>query len=113
MTGERIQAILTAIIDESILGKVPLSYELSNIASTFKVANPRKGQLIAAFNSLGYMLTQTFYESKLFKTNAPPEVIYGVFKAWKNKVYDGDQEKISRNIIEGSLAARIFARPTE
>ena len=40
MTGKRIQVILTAIIDESILGKVPLSYEVRNIASTFKVANP-------------------------------------------------------------------------
>jgi len=49
MTGERIQAILTAIIDESILSKMPLSYEMSHIASTFKVANPRKGQLLAAF----------------------------------------------------------------
>ena len=89
-TTERIQAILSAIIDESILGQVPLSYELSNISSTFKVANPRKGQLVAAFNSLDYMLTQTYYEAKLFKTNAPPDVIYDIFKQWKNKTYDND-----------------------
>ena len=109
-TSERIQVILTSIIDESVLAKVPLSYELSHIASTFKVSNPRKGQLIAAFNSLGYILTQTYYESKLFKTNAPPEVIYDVFKAWKNKVYEADKEKIMRNINEGSVAARILQR---
>jgi len=90
-----------------------LSYELSHIASTFKVANPRKGQLIAAFNSVGYMLTQTYYEAKLFKTNAPPEAIYGIFKAWKDKFYEGDKEKIMRNIPEGSLAARILSKPTE
>jgi len=87
MTGQRIQAILTAVIEESVLSKVPLSYELSHIASTFKVGNPRKGQLIAAFNSVGYMLTQTYYDAKLFKTNAPAEVIYGIFKAWKEIHY--------------------------
>ena len=113
MTGERITAVLSAIIEESVLGKVPLSYELSHIASTFKVANPRKSQLMAAFNSLGFMLTQTYYDAKLFKTNAPPEAVYGIFKAWKNKVYDGDKEKIMRNITDGSLAARILSKQTE
>jgi hypothetical protein len=58
-------------------------------------------------------LTQTYYDAKLFKTNAPPEDVYGIFKAWKSKVYDGDKEKIMRNITDGSLAARILSKPTE
>jgi tRNA (guanine26-N2/guanine27-N2)-dimethyltransferase len=86
-TTERITAILTAVIDEHTLAGKPLSYELSHIASTLKIHNPRKGQLFAAFNSLGYLLRQTYYDSKLFKTNAPPEVIYDIFKAWKSEVY--------------------------
>lgn len=44
---------------------------MSHIASTLKVGNPKKTQLIAAFNSLGYLITQTYYDPKLFKTNAP------------------------------------------
>ena len=56
-TTERIQAVLSAIIEEDVLLNQPLSYELSHIASTLKIGNPRKVQLLAAFNSLGYLLT--------------------------------------------------------
>ena len=56
-TTDRIQAILSAVIDENYLSGTPLSYEFSHIASTFKAPNPRKGQIIAAFNSLGYLVT--------------------------------------------------------
>lgn len=42
-THERITAILSAIIDEHYLENTPLSYQMSHIASTLKVANPRKG----------------------------------------------------------------------
>lgn len=56
-THERITAILSAIIDESYLENTPLSYQMSHIASTLKVGNPKKTQLIAAFNSLGYLIT--------------------------------------------------------
>lgn len=87
---------------------MPLSYDLSSIASTFKVSNPRKGQLVAAFNSLDYMLTQTYYEAKLFKTNAPPEVIYDIFKQWKSKIYENDPEKMMRNISDKSPSYRIL-----
>jgi tRNA (guanine26-N2/guanine27-N2)-dimethyltransferase len=80
-TTERIQAILSAIIDEDVV-PVPLSYELSQITSALKVENLKKSKLIAAFRSLDYMITQSYYDPKLFKTNAPPEVIYDIFKAW-------------------------------
>lgn len=107
-TSQRIQAILAAVIDEDLLRDVPLSYEFSHIVSTFKVSNPRKNQLMAAFNSLGYLITQTYYEPKLFKTNAPPEVVYDIFKAWKHEVYGGDREKLLRNLQENSLAWRLL-----
>jgi tRNA G26 N,N-dimethylase Trm1 len=70
-TTERIQAILSAIIDEDMV-TYPLSYDMSHIASTLKVQNPKKMQLYAAFRSLEYKLTQTYYDPKLYKTNAPP-----------------------------------------
>ena len=49
-------AILTGIIDESVLEDYPLNYELNQIASTMKAYIPRKGSLIAGFRSLGYQL---------------------------------------------------------
>jgi hypothetical protein len=54
------------------------------------------------------MLVQSYYDPKLFKTNAPPEVVYDIFKAWKSKVYDDDQEKIMRNINPNGPAYRIL-----
>lgn len=107
-TTDRIQAILSAVIDESVLSGTPLSYEFSHIVSTLKAVNPRKGQILAAFNSLGYMVAQTYYDPKLFKTNAPPEVVYDIFKAWKHHVSGGDPKKVLLNITEGSLAHRII-----
>ena len=109
-TTERIQAILSAIIDENVLSRQPLSYELSQVASTFKVGNPRKTQLLAAFNSLGYLLTQTYYDPKLFKTNAPPEVIYDIFRAWKHKSVGGDKSKLFKNVSETSLSHRLLQK---
>jgi tRNA (guanine26-N2/guanine27-N2)-dimethyltransferase len=54
------------------------------------------------------MLAQSYYDPKLFKTNAPPEVIYDIFKSWKSKVYSDDQEKIMRNINPNGPAHRIL-----
>ena len=75
-----------------------------------KAPNPRKGQILAAFNSLGYMVSQTYYDPKLFKTNAPPEVVYDIFKSWKNHISGNDPKKVFLNVPEGSLAQRIMQR---
>lgn len=80
-TSERIQAVLTGIIEEDILGSQPLSYDFNHIQSELKVHNPKKSQLIAAFRSVDYMAVQTYYSPKLYKTNAPPEVVYDIFKS--------------------------------
>ena len=85
-TTERIQAILAAIIDESVVEK-PLNYDLSHISSTLRCAMPKKSQIVAGFRSLDYMISQSFYDPKLWKTNAPPDVIYDVFKAWVRQMW--------------------------
>lgn len=75
-------AILTSIIDEDVLGHIPLNYDLAHICGTMKVESPPKMKLIAGFKSLNYEACQTFYNSSLWKTDAPPEVIYDLFRAW-------------------------------
>lgn len=55
-TSDRIMAILTSIIDEDILGHVPLSYDMAHICGSMKVENPQKHKLISAFYSLDYKL---------------------------------------------------------
>jgi hypothetical protein len=49
----------------------------------------------------------------LFKTNAPPDVIYDIFKEWKKLSYGGDEEKMKRNIQENSLAARVLQKESK
>jgi len=37
----------------------------------------------AAFASLNYKLIQTYYDGDLWRTDAPPEAVYDIFKKWK------------------------------
>lgn len=85
-TSKRIQAVLTSIIDESVLSEQPLSYDVAHIASILKVQNPSKAELIAAVRSLDYIACQSWYSPKLYKTNAPADVIYDIFKAYVRKM---------------------------
>ena len=34
------------------------------------------------------MAVQSYYEPKLYKTNAPPEVIYDIYKQWVRQAYE-------------------------
>eukprot|EP00347_Sterkiella_histriomuscorum_P008091 403346405 len=110
-TSKRIEAILSAIIDEDVCGDQPLSFDFSQIASSLKSQNPKKNELFTAFKSLGYNLTQTYYEPKLYKTNAPPEVIYDIFKAFKTQDVKNDQQQLFKNIHLSSFAHRILSAP--
>ena len=73
------------IIDEEYLAHKPLSFDFQVICSNLKVVNPTKAQVIAAFRSLDYMVNQTYYSPTLWKTNAPPEVVYDIFKQFKKE----------------------------
>jgi len=39
--------------------------------------------MMAGFRSLDFTLTQTYYDPNLWKTNAPPEAVYDIFKQFK------------------------------
>jgi hypothetical protein len=51
-----------------------------------------------AINQYGYKAVQTYYNSKLWKTNAPPEILYDIFKAYKWNLYKNDKEKVFQNL---------------
>ena len=79
-TSKRIQGILTGIIDEEPLQHIPLNYDLDFICSSIKSSNPGKGGFTYALSQLGYKAVQTYYAPRLWKTDAPPEVIYDIVK---------------------------------
>ena len=62
-------------------------------------------------NQLGYKALQTYYSPKLWKTDAPPEVIYDIVKSYKHKMYKGDKAQILANLKEGTPGYRIIEKP--
>ena len=106
-TTKRIQAILTGIIDEEPLSHIPLNYDIAFICSSIKSHNPEKRNLIYAFQKLGYKCIQTYYNPKYWKIDAPPEIIYDVFKAYKKS----SGHELLANLKEGTPGYRIFSKP--
>jgi len=71
------------------------------------MVNMQKKEVIAGFRSLGYLVGQTYYNHTLWKTNAPPEAIYDIFKQYKKEKYGEDYLK---NCNEKSLPYIILNR---
>mgnify|MGYP000940867795 CR=1 FL=1 len=107
-TTKRIQSILTGIIDEFPLQNVPLNFDTAFICSSIKSHVPDKRNFVYAMKKLGYNAIQTYYNPKYWKTDAPPEVLYDVFKAYKIEMCGGDKEKIMANLKDGTVGWRIF-----
>ena len=106
-TVGRIKGILGGIIDEEPLQDRPLNFNLHDVCSTIRAQNPDKAKIHSAFASLGYKLCQTYYNGDLWKTDAPPEVVYDIFKAWKKKV---TPESYTSNVAKGSPAVGMLER---
>lgn len=51
---------------------------------------------------------QTYYNSKLWKTNAPPEILYDIFKSYKYNLFKNDKEKVINNLNKTTAGYRIF-----
>lgn len=59
---------------------------MHDVCSTIRAQNPEKKKVHAAFASLGFKLSQTYYNGDLWKTDAPPEAVYDIFKKWKQLI---------------------------
>ena len=105
---ERLQGILLGILEEEPLQDYPLSYSLSEVASTIRSVNPTKKQISSAFASLGFKSCQTFYNGELWKTDAPPEAVYDIFKKFKK---EHTQEPYTGNVAAGSPAVGLLNKP--
>ena len=97
-------------MDEEPLQYQPLSYNFQDVASNLRATNPSKKQVYSAFSSLGYKLCQTYYSGDLWKTDAPPEVIYDIFKKWKEET---TPDTYLTNVPEGNPARIILNKPRQ
>ena len=84
-TKARLKGILGGVLDEERLQHYPLNYNFNDVCSNLRSFNPPKDKIQNAFASLGYQIVQTYYDGDLYKTDAPPEAIYDVFKKWKKE----------------------------
>lgn len=101
-THDRIKGILGAILDESVCKEEALSFDFSQVCSNIKVVNPTQKEVQAGFASLGYKLVQTYYEPKLWKTDASPEIVYDIFKQFKKEFCEREKQDYMLNIHEQS-----------
>ncbi len=110
-TVGRIKGILGGIIDEECLAHKPLSFDLAQICSNLKTKNPTKNEVIAGIRSLNFKGVQTYYNPNLWKTDAPPEVIYDMIKSHKKEQCDKDKSDFFLNIHKTSPMLEILNRP--
>mmetsp|Transcript_14412 Transcript_14412/g.24569 ORF Transcript_14412/g.24569 Transcript_14412/m.24569 type:complete len:126 (+) Transcript_14412:1339-1716(+) len=75
--------------------------------------NPDKREFVFALSQLGYKAVQTYYNSDNWKTDAPPEVIYEVLRAYKHQACAGDSEKMLANVKERSAGFRILTKESK
>lgn len=112
-TVERIKGILGGIIDEEWVAHKPLSFDLQQMCSNLKMTNPTKNQLIAAFRSLDFMSSQTYYNPTLWKTNAPPEAIYDILKSFKKEQCEREGNDYFKNVSPQSSFHTILSKPVK
>lgn len=98
-------------MDEHPLEHIPLNYDITYISASLKAPNPAKKEFMFTMKQLGYNAVQTYYNAKQWKTDAPPEVLYDLFKVFKTKMYKDEPEKILLNFNKNSAGRRIFAKP--
>lgn len=85
-TRNRIEGLLNNLEDEEWVAHKPLSYNLEQIFKQLGCSRtPPKREIIAGFRSLGFNACQTYYDQRLWKTNAPPQIVYDVAKSYKRQ----------------------------
>lgn len=62
---------------------------------------------------MGYKVTQTYYDPKLWKTDASPEVVYDIIKAFKKEWCEKEKQDLFLNVHESSPMHLILSKPLE
>lgn len=109
-TKARLKAVLSQVNEEL---ELPLAYSLPEICKLLKASTPPQRAFKSALRSLGFEVSQSHTSDMLYKTNAPPEIVFDIVKSWvkdTQKVRQGSDAL--RNIMEGTPAWRILtSRP--
>jgi len=82
-TASRMQGVLATISEE--LKDVMFYYELSELASTVHVKSPTMLEITSALQNAGYRTSKFHHTPSAIKTDAPPDVVWDVMRAYCKK----------------------------
>jgi hypothetical protein len=81
------------------------------VCSNLKVITPSSKEIIAGFSSLEHKLVQTYYDPKLWKTDAKPETVYDIFRAYKIKQCEKEKTELMQNVHEANWIRQVLTKP--
>eukprot|EP01060_Flectonema_neradi_P009448 TRINITY_DN1672_c0_g1_i5.p1 TRINITY_DN1672_c0_g1~~TRINITY_DN1672_c0_g1_i5.p1 ORF type:complete len:209 (+),score=45.99 TRINITY_DN1672_c0_g1_i5:24-650(+) len=81
---KRVRALLAAARDE--LPDCPMFYQLAALSGTVHCSTIPMAKMNSALMNLGYRTSQVHCCPDGIKTDAPPEVVYDVMKAWTKEL---------------------------
>ncbi|GAB6032633.1 tRNA methyltransferase 1 [Chamberlinius hualienensis] len=97
-TAKKMQGMLSIILEE--LPDVPLYYVLDRMSSVCHVNCPKMMSVRSAILNANYRVSYSHAISTSIKTDAPPEFMWDIFRAWieqsslKKELVDGDPAKV-------------------
>eukprot|EP01063_Lacrimia_lanifica_P032449 TRINITY_DN5551_c0_g1_i1.p1 TRINITY_DN5551_c0_g1~~TRINITY_DN5551_c0_g1_i1.p1 ORF type:complete len:631 (+),score=193.97 TRINITY_DN5551_c0_g1_i1:66-1958(+) len=104
---QRVRALLAAARDE--LPDVPLFYQMGALSSSINTSAIPAMKFKSALLNLGYRTSQVHCCPDGVKTDAPPEVVYDVVKAWHRGL---EKEGKASSHKQNPSARKIMAAPT-
>jgi len=113
-TSKRILNTLTGIQLEFQIPNAPLSIDVSHIQAEIKCPAFKRKKVINSIASLGFKCVQTYYNPNLWKTDAPLQAFYDVYKSFWFILMEKegkDPKTIIEEFPEDSKPRRILSKP--
>ena len=91
--NSRIQNICKGVLNELPLNNQIFNLDYAQFSRDINLSSFKFSLFQGALESLGYKLSQSYYDPNLFKTDAPINVIYDVLKQYKEENFKDDYLK--------------------
>jgi len=107
-TIDRLVGMLSMVLEE--LEDVPLYYELTRVCNITKQSCGKLTTFLSAVLNAGYRVSLTHANRNGIKTDAPPEFLWQMMRAWCKK--EGKEAAWKKNLAEGTPGRIIMSSPS-
>jgi len=107
-TLDRLVGMLTMVLEE--LEDVPLYYELTRVCNITKQSTGKLTTFLSAVLNAGYRVSLTHANRNGIKTDAPPEFLWQMMRAWSKR--EGKETSWQKNLSEGTPGRIIMSSPS-